>query len=94
MDDMDSKKEAAAERLLKPLANRRRLLIMNFLRKRKEASVGDIAHLLDLSLAATSRHLSMLERAGYLEKEQRSLAVFYRLSSEAPALLAPVFAII
>lgn len=85
-------KEAEIERILKPLANRRRLAILNFLRKRKEASVGDIAESIHLSLTATSRRLTMLERAGLLEKDQRSLNVYYHICPDAPSVLTAVFA--
>ncbi|MBI2613001.1 winged helix-turn-helix transcriptional regulator [Candidatus Kaiserbacteria bacterium] len=72
------------ERQLKVLANRRRLSIVSMLRRRKEMGVGAIADVLRLSLTATSRHLSMLERAGFLEKEQRSLQVYYRIAESSP----------
>ena len=83
-------KEAELERQLKVLANRRRLSILNFLRKRKDANVGDIADSIRLSLTSTSKHLNMLERMGFVEKEQKSLNVFYRIASGAPGLLSEV----
>src|SRR3989344_4486332 len=63
-------REAEMERQLKVLANRRRLAILSLLRKKKEASVGEIAESIRLSFTSTSKHLTMLERAGFLEKEQ------------------------
>lgn len=78
--------EVELERGLKVLANRRRLVILNILRKRKGLTVNGIADSIKLSLAATSRHLSMLERAGFLEKEQRSLEVYYRIADTPPAI--------
>jgi DNA-binding transcriptional ArsR family regulator len=75
-------KEAELERRLKVLANRRRLAILSLLHKRKEASVSEVAEAIRLSFTSTSKHLTMLERAGFLEKEQRSTAVFYRLASD------------
>ncbi|MDP3646096.1 MAG: metalloregulator ArsR/SmtB family transcription factor [bacterium] len=75
-------KEAKLERDLKVLANRRRLAIINLLRKRGEMSVGDTAEAIRLSFTSTSKHLTMLERAGFIEKEQRSLNVYYRIASE------------
>ena len=85
--------DTGIEHLLKPLANRRRLAILNFLRKRKEAHVGQIADVVGLSLPATSRHLTMLERAAFLEKDQRSLSVYYRICKDASPILAAVFAL-
>lgn len=81
------------ERQLKVLANRRRLAILDMLRKRKSANVGDISEAIKLSFTSTSKHLTMLERQGFVEKEQKSLNVFYRLSPEAPALLSSLFSI-
>ena len=81
-------KEVELERGLKVLANRRRLAILNLLRKKKEANVGNIADAIRLSFTSTSKHLTMLERAGFIEKEQRSVSVFYRLAPDAPRILA------
>ena len=76
--------EKEFERVLKALANKRRLAILRYLRKEKEASVGDIAEEIKLSFRATSRHLSVLSGTNILEKEQRNVQVFYRLSSDLP----------
>lgn len=75
-------KEKELERLLKALANRRRLAVINFLKKEKEANVGEIAEQIHLSFKSTSRHLSVLTNVDILEKEQRSSEVFYRLNNE------------
>lgn len=77
-------KEVEMERLLKPLSNRRRLRMLTYIRKKKSAHVGQIADAMRLSLTATSRHLSLLERVGYLEKEQENLYVYYRIAPDAP----------
>jgi DNA-binding transcriptional ArsR family regulator len=66
------------EKIFKALANRRRLAIIFYLKRISEANVGNVAVEIKLSLKATSRHLVQLERAGILEKEQRSKEVFYR----------------
>jgi DNA-binding transcriptional ArsR family regulator len=86
-------KEAEAERLLKALANRRRLAIMNVLRRRKEANVSDIAETIKLSLTSTSKHLLMLERAGFVEKDQRSLNMYYRIAPDCPEIYKAVAAL-
>lgn len=86
-------KEAELERGLKVLANRRRLAIIRLLRKRKEASVSDISEAIRLSFTSTSKHLTMLERAGFVEKEQRSLNVFYRIAGDLPPVLSAFFPI-
>ena len=69
------------EREIKALANKRRLAIIEYLNKSKEATVGDIAENIKLSFKATSKHLSVLYAADIVEKEQRSLEMWYRLSS-------------
>lgn len=81
------------ERQLKVLANRRRLAILNLLRRKREMSVSDIAEAIRLSFTSTSKHLNMLERAAFVEKEQRSLNVFYRIAQPAPPIYRAVFAI-
>ena len=70
------------ERPLKALANRRRLAILKYLKREKEASVTDIAEAIRLSFKATSKHLGVLAGADIVEREQRSLRMFYRLSTE------------
>ena len=69
------------ERILKALANRRRLAIIAFLKKKKQASVGDIASEIRLSFRATSRHLGVLYSADILEREQQSIQIFYRITN-------------
>jgi len=69
------------EKTLKALANRRRLAILRYLKKNREASVGEIAGEISLSLKATSKHLGILAACDIVEKDQRSLQMFYRLAS-------------
>lgn len=69
------------EKSLKAMANRRRLAILKYLKHNREASVGEIAGAIKLSFRATSKHLGILAAADILDKEQRSLAVYYRLAS-------------
>jgi len=82
--------EKELERLLKALGNKRRLAILAYLKKVKESSVGEIASHIKLSLKATSKHLSVLYGIDALEKEQRSLNVFYRLNSKLPPIIKHV----
>lgn len=67
------------EKILKALANKRRLEILKYIKQKKEASVGDIAEHIKLSFKSTSRHLSILFRADILDRDQRGLLVFYHL---------------
>ena len=75
------------ERVLKALANRRRLSIVLFLRKKGAASVGDIADHVRLSFAATSRHLRTLANVDLVETEQINTTVHYSLSTDRHPLL-------
>ena len=82
------------ERVLKALANKRRLLIIKYLKAKKEATVGDIAEFIKLSFKATSKHLSVLKSADIIEYEQRSLLYFYRLTSPLPAPARPILTLL
>lgn len=73
------------EKTLKALANKRRLAILKYLKKKGEAPVADIAAEIKLSFKATSKHLGILMAADILEKEQRSLHMFYSLSNRKTA---------
>gem|GEM_PF-4621382 len=74
------------ERLCKALANRRRLAAIRYLKEHRQATVGEVAAYLRLSISATSRHLSLLALVGVVENEQRGLLVYYRLASERRSL--------
>jgi len=82
------------ERILKALANKRRLAILRYLKKEKEASVSAIADEIRLSLHATSKHLRILAAADIVEKEQRSLQMFYRLLSPQKSVIRDVISIL
>ena len=75
-------------KILKALANKRRVEILRFLKKRKTASVGNIANTIKLSFTSTSKHLNILYIAGIIEREQRSLQIFYRLSIDLPTTIS------
>lgn len=79
------------EKILKALANQRRLAIIRYLKKEKEANVGDIADHINLSFRATSKHLGVLANADIVEKEQRSLQMWYRLSPNPHPLIKYIF---
>ena len=68
------------EKTLKALANRRRLTVLKYLKNNKEASVGEIAGVLDVSFKATSKHLSVLHAADIVDRNQRSSQMIYRLT--------------
>ncbi|MEK7208494.1 MAG: metalloregulator ArsR/SmtB family transcription factor [Patescibacteria group bacterium] len=77
------------ERVLKAIANRRRLAIIAFLKKKHAATVGDIAEHIKLSFTSTSKHLNILARADILDKQQQSLEVYYFLGPHIPPFTRP-----
>lgn len=68
------------ERLLKAVGNRKRLEILQELRKHRTLFSSDIAHAIGMSRAATSQHLRILRNAGIVEFTKRGLEVSYRIS--------------
>ena len=76
--------EKQLEKVLKSLANKRRLLILSFLKKKKEATVGETAEGIKLSFKATSKHLGILFNSEILEHEQRGPQIFYSISRDQP----------
>jgi len=77
-------KEKEIEKILKALANKRRVAIINLLKKRKVVSVGEIAREIKISFNATSKHLKVLFSADIVEKDQVGLTMFYKISKEIP----------
>lgn len=74
------------ERILKGLANKRRLAIIKLLARSKELPVASIAEHIRLSFTSTSKHLSILHHLDIIERRQESLTVYYRLSDSLPAV--------
>lgn len=87
-------KNKELERIMKALANRRRLSIVSFLKKKKEATVGNIAEEIRLSFRSTSKHLGVLAAAGILEREQRSVQMYYKVASDMPAPARTIISVI
>lgn len=78
------------EKILKAVANRRRLKILKYLNNHRRASVGELAGQIKLSFRSTSRHLSILRNVDLVETEQLNLSVFYFLSSSAPKIVEQI----
>ena len=68
------------EKLLKALANSRRLAIVRFLNTSRKATVGDVATQIKLSFKATSKHLGILRAADVVDREQVNLHMVYCLA--------------
>lgn len=82
------------EKILKALANRRRLQIIKYLKDKKLATVTSIAEHLKLSFKSTSKHLAVLFGAGIVDKEQKSLSMFYSVVDSLPKLAKRVIDLI
>ena len=86
--------EKELEKNLKALANKRRILIIKFIKKSGRASVGEVAEAIKLSFKATSKHLMILANADILEKEQVSLTMFYFISKTPNPLISKLLSIL
>lgn len=82
------------EKIYKAFANKRRLFILKYLKSKKEASVGDIASEINLSVKATSKHLNVLSVIDVLEKNQRSSQMFYRVSNNKNSIVEYLLSIL
>ena len=82
------------EKILKALANKRRLAIIKYLKEEKEAVVGDVARIIRLSFKSTSKHLSVLRAADIIEREQRGPLVFYFLNPNKHTLVDRLLSIL
>lgn len=87
-------KEKELEKILKALANKRRIAIIGLLKSNKEMSVSDISEKIKISFKATSKHLGILSLADIVEKEQRSSQVFYKISASLTESVRRVISLI
>lgn len=68
-----------AARLLKALANDRRLLVLCMLAE-GERAVGEINGMLDLSQSALSQHLAVLREEGLVSTRREAQTIYYSLA--------------
>ena len=73
-------KAAEGARLLRLLANERRLLMLCHLVGAGEMTVSALAATVGLSQPALSQHLAMLREGGVVATRKASQTVFYRLA--------------
>jgi len=78
-------KAGEAARLLRLLANERRLLMLCHLVAEGEIGVGALAEAVDLSQPALSQHLALLREEGLVATRREAQAVFYRLADPKAA---------
>ena len=79
-------RSAQAARLLKAIANQRRLLILCEL-VGGEAPVGVLAEAVGLSQSALSQHLAKLRQQKLLATRRKAQSIFYRISDPKVAKL-------
>ncbi|ACS40364.1 MULTISPECIES: ArsR/SmtB family transcription factor [Methylobacteriaceae] len=80
-------KAADAARLLRLLANEKRLLILCLLVARGEMDVTSLAEAVDLSQSALSQHLAKLREDGLVAFRRESQTLHYRLEDPRAARL-------
>ncbi len=78
------------EKMLKAVANKRRLKILKYLDKNGLSNVGDISKSIKLSMKATSKHLQILSSVDLIEREQKALYVYYDLSTTLPIFISQI----
>lgn len=83
-------KEKDISSVCRVLGNSRRITILKYLKRKKEASVSDIANHLKLSFKATSRHMRSLLTINIVEREQRGLLAFYKLAPPTNTIVRTV----
>ena len=85
---------SAAARLLRTLANERRLMILCQLTE-GERSVGDLQPAVGLSQSALSQHLAVLREEGVVATRRAGQVIWYRIADPAAikvvATLAEIF---
>ena len=86
--------ERELEKQFKVLANRRRLAILKYLKRNREANVSEIAGAIHLSFKATSKHLNALAALDIVEREQRSLQMFYKLAANNSSTIKHVVSLL
>ena len=82
------------EKLLKALANRRRLTILKYLKNNNRASVGDIAGAIHISFQATSKHLARLSALDIIDREQKSSQMFYFLNKDQKSAVQRILSLL
>lgn len=82
MDGLPPEALAQVADYFRTLAEPARLQILNLLRG-GERNVGEIAEATGYSIANVSRHLSHLSREGFVARESRGNAAYYRIADES-----------
>ena len=76
---MEEKLFEAREKIMKSLANKYRLKIVDSLEKKNQMCVSDLEEALDLNQSSVSKHLNILKEAGVVKSKKEGLKVYYSL---------------
>jgi DNA-binding transcriptional ArsR family regulator len=82
MEKLDDDAIAYIASYFQALAEPTRLKVLNTLRER-ECNVGEMAELLGCTTANISKHLTLLAKAGFVERETRGTSAYYRIADPA-----------
>ncbi|MCD6471244.1 metalloregulator ArsR/SmtB family transcription factor [bacterium] len=77
-------------KILKALANEKRLEILKLLERHNDLNVGEIAQQIHLHFKSTSKHLQKLADAGLVERRRDGLFVSNRNSKLVARLLSTI----
>ena len=78
-------KTEEASKLLKLLANEKRLLILCKLSEVEESSVSDLSQHIGLSQSALSQHLAKMREQDMVTTRREAQTIFYRIDNPAIA---------
>jgi len=76
---MDEKLFEARAKIMKSLANKHRLKMVDTLGENVKMCVSDLVKKLDLNQSSVSKHLNILKTAGVVKAEKDGLKVYYSL---------------
>ena len=79
-----------AAKMLRMLANQKRLLILCALARYEEIGVSELAHEIDLGMSSLSQHLAKLRADGLVVTRKEGHQVFYRIGSRDVARILDV----
>ncbi len=79
---MSEKNLKNMEKIIKALADERRIRIIYLLKTKKDLCVCEITNIIGLSQSTISSHLKVLENAGLIESHKDGLWVNYNINSQ------------
>ena len=78
---MNSHQIEKSAKLLKAIANERRLKILYNIAN-EELSVGEIEKLFDMTQSALSQHLAILRKENIVKTRRKAQSIYYRLENQ------------